>query len=246
MKMKNEHVLITGGGSGLGLGMAKSFAAAGARVTIIGRRKDVLLEAKQQITGRIAIVDGDVKKDGASIVERAVKEFGPVTVLVNNAGVHIKKSIIDMTDDDFRSVLDTHLTAAISLTRLVVPSMIERKHGALLFIASMTALLGMPNVVAYSAAKSATTGIVRALAVELGGNGIRVNAIAPGWIESPMLHKALDGDPARKNRILQRTPMGKFGEPDDIGNAAVFLCGDTGKFINGVVLPVDGGAVIGF
>jgi len=175
-----------------------------------------------------------------------VKEFGPVTVLVNNAGVHIKKSIIDMTDDDFRSVLDTHLTAAISLTRLVVPSMIERKHGALLFIASMTALLGMPNVVAYSAAKSATTGIVRALAVELGGNGIRVNAIAPGWIESPMLHKALDGDPARKNRILQRTPMGKFGEPDDIGNAAVFLCGDTGKFINGVVLPVDGGAVIGF
>jgi NAD(P)-dependent dehydrogenase (short-subunit alcohol dehydrogenase family) len=244
--MKGEHVLITGGGSGLGFGMATAFAAAGANVTIVGRRKDVLEEAKSKIAGNVLAVDGDVKTDGKSILERAVKQYGPVTVLVNNAGVHVKKPLIEMTDEDFSTVIDTHMTAAVSLTRLVAPSMIENKRGCLLFIASMTALLGMPNVIAYSAAKSGITGIVRELAVELGVYGIRTNAIAPGWIESPMLHKALDGDPERKRKILSRTPMGKFGEPEDIGNAAVFLCSDAAKFINGVVLPVDGGAVIGF
>jgi gluconate 5-dehydrogenase len=244
--MKGEHVLITGGGSGLGLGMAASFAAAGANVTIVGRRKDVLESAKASIKGNVAAVDGDVKKDGKDILSRAEKQFGPVTVLVNNAGVHVKKSLLDMTDEDFETVIDTHLTASVALTRLVVPSMMERKRGCLLFIASMTAFIGMPNVVAYSAAKSGTTGVVRELAVELGPHGIRTNAIAPGWIESPMLHKALDGDPERKRKIISRTPMSRFGDPEDIGNAAVFLCSDAAKFINGVVLPVDGGALIGF
>jgi len=101
-------------------------------------------------------------------------------------------------------------------------------------------------IIGYSAAKSAYLGMVRSLAAEVSGRGVRVNAIAPGWIESPMLRQALDGDTARTNKILSRTPMGRFGEPEDIGRTAVFLCSPAAKFITGVVLPVDGGASIGF
>jgi gluconate 5-dehydrogenase len=124
--------------------------------------------------------------------------------------------------------------------------MLERKSGSILFIASMTSLIGLPQVVAYSAAKSAYLGMVRSLAVELSPNGIRVNCIAPGWIESAMLQQALGNDRARHDRILARTPLARFGEPQDIGNAAVFLSSEAAKFVTGVVLPVDGGASIGF
>jgi len=104
----------------------------------------------------------------------------------------------------------------------------------------------MPHAIAYSAAKSAYVGMVRSLAAELGPQNIRVNAVAPGWIETPMLHQALDGDAPRAAKILARTPMARYGDPADIGNAAVYLCSRAAGFVNGVVLPVDGGASIGF
>jgi gluconate 5-dehydrogenase len=170
----------------------------------------------------------------------------PVTILVNNAGIHLKKSAVETTPAEFQSVLTTHVCAAQALTRAVLPGMLERRKGHILFTASMTSLIGMPMVIAYSAAKSAYLGMVRALAAEVSGGGVRVNAIAPGWIESPMLRKALAGDTAREAKILGRTPMGRFGDPDDIGWAAVFLSSKAGKFITGTVLPVDGGASIGF
>ncbi len=110
----------------------------------------------------------------------------------------------------------------------------------------MASLFGIPNVFAYSAAKSAYLGMVRALATEVSPSGVRVNAIAPGWIETDMVRKAMAGDPARKRRILARTPLGRFGEPDDIGAAAVYLCSPAAKFVTGAVLPVDGGVSIGF
>jgi gluconate 5-dehydrogenase len=124
--------------------------------------------------------------------------------------------------------------------------MIERKHGVVLFTASMASLFGLPLVMAYAAAKSAYLGMVRTLAVEVSVHGVRVNAIAPGWINSPMTQKSMDGDPARKQRILARTPMGRFGEADEVGWAAVYLCSPAAKFVTGVVLPVDGGVSVGF
>ena len=169
-----------------------------------------------------------------------------VDILVNNAGIHIKKPAVETTPEEFQSVLTTHVCAAHALTRAVLPGMIARKHGSILLTASMTSLMGMPLVIAYSAAKSAYVGMTRALAAEVSPDGVRVNAIAPGWIESPMLRKALSGDEKRSNKILSRTPMARFGEPDDIGWAAVYLCSPAAKFVTGVVLPIDGGASIGF
>jgi gluconate 5-dehydrogenase len=120
--------------------------------------------------------------------------------------------------------------------------MVERRAGSVLFTASMASFMGLPQIVAYSAAKSAYLGVVRTLATEWGPSNVRVNAIAPGWIASDMLDKALSGDSARKARILGRTPLARFGEPEDIGWAAVYLCSPAAKFVTGTVLPVDGGA----
>jgi gluconate 5-dehydrogenase len=154
--------------------------------------------------------------------------------------------VTETSDAEFAAVIQTHVFGAFALTREAGRRMVERKSGSILFTASMASLFGLPLVVAYSAAKSAYVGMVRSLATEWGAHGVRVNAIAPGWIASAMLDKALGGDAARKAKILGRTPMNKFGEPDDIGWAAVYLSSPAAKFVTGVVLPVDGGAAIGF
>jgi gluconate 5-dehydrogenase len=248
-RIDGEVALITGGGTGLGLGMARCMAKAGARVVLVGRREEELRSAAAEIGTAASCVRGDITEYAAapSLIEQAARAAGaPVSVLVNNAGVHLKRPAVDTAVEEFEAVVRTHVFAAHNLTRAALPGMIARKHGVVLFTASMTSLIGMPSVVAYSAAKSAYVGMVRALATEHGAAGVRVNAIAPGWIESPMLHKALDGDPPRKAKILSRTPMARFGDPDDIGHAAVYLCSPAGRFVTGVVLPVDGGASIGF
>jgi gluconate 5-dehydrogenase len=243
-----DHVLITGGGTGLGFGIAQSFVAAGAKVTITGRREQPLAEACESLGDSARYTPADITRDEdrRRLIEEASAAFGPVTTLVNNAGTHLKHSLEEMEISDFDAVLTTHLSASVALSQLLVPGMKDRKEGHLLFIASMASYLGLPNVAAYSAAKAGVLGVVRSLAVELGPAGIRVNAIAPGWIETPMLHRALDGDPARRDKILSRTPMARFGEPSDIGAAAVYLSSEQARFVTGVALPVDGGALIGF
>lgn len=247
-RLENELAIITGGGTGLGLGMAECFVAAGARVVLVGRREAVLADACKSL-GEAAsyqavdITDFD-RTDRA--VEKIKASVGDPSILVNNAGMHLKKPAVDTTADDFRYVLETHVIAAHHLSRLVLPGMIERQHGSLLFTASMASLVGLPQVIAYSAAKSAYLGIIRTLATEVSKDGVRVNGIAPGWITSPMLDKAFDSDPERARRVLSRTPMGRLGEPTDIGWAAVFLCSPAAKFITGTLLAVDGGASIGF
>ncbi len=248
-RLDGQTALITGGGTGLGFGIARCLAAAGAKVVLVGRRKDELTRAAAEIGSAAGFVVHDITQlnRAGELIAAAEKIAGaPISILVNNAGIHVKKPAAETTPEEFQSVLTTHVCAAHALTAAVVPGMIARGQGSILFTASMAALFGIPLVIAYSAAKSAYLGMVRSLATEVSSKGIRVNAIAPGWIESAMLRKALDGDTARTNKILGRTPMGRFGEPADIGNAAVFLCSPAAQFITGVVLPVDGGASIGF
>jgi len=246
--LTGQTALITGGGSGLGLGMARCFVAAGARVIIVGRRTAELEKACATLGEGAFALTGDVTKLETipGLVEQAEKLAGPVSILVNNAGVHLKKSALETSDAEFAAVLQTHVFGSFALSRELGRRMVARQHGSILFTASMATLFGIPLVVAYSAAKSAYGGMVRTLAVELGAQGVRVNAIAPGWIESDMMNKALSGDPARKAKILGRTPMNKFGAADDIGWAAVYLSSPAARFVTGVVLPVDGGASIGF
>jgi NAD(P)-dependent dehydrogenase (short-subunit alcohol dehydrogenase family) len=248
LSLAGQLAIVTGGGTGLGFAMASCLVEAGARVVITGRRREVLAEAAKKLGRSVSAEQYDVTELGAApgFIARIGELYGEATILINNAGVHVKKPVEEHTPEDFHRILATHVEGAFALTRAAVPAMKRAGHGSIVFIASMSSMIGMPGIVAYSAAKSAYLGMVRSMASELGPANIRVNAIAPGWIETPMLHQALDGDPKRKQKILDRTPQQRFGTPEDIGWAAVFLCSPAAEFVNGVVLPVDGGASIGF
>jgi len=240
--------LITGGGTGIGLAMAQAMHTAGARVVLVGRRESELKAAVQSLGAGTSFIVHDITrlKEASALVERVTRATGPITCLVNNAGIHLKKSALETTADDFQQVLNTHVIAAHALTCAVVPGMIERRHGHVLFTGSMASLFGIPEVIAYTAAKAAIVGMVKGYATELSPFGIRVNAIAPGWIETEMSRKALEGDPTRRARIISRTPMARLGEPADVGWAAVYLASPAAKFVTGAVLPIDGGVSIGF
>jgi gluconate 5-dehydrogenase len=246
--LNGQTALITGGGTGLGFGMAKCLVASGAKVILVGRRKEELDKACAALGKNSFPLVGDVTKLETipALVQQAKKLAGPISILINNAGIHLKKDAVETSDAEFAAVMQTHVFGAFALTREVARGMIERKSGSIIFTASMASLFGINKVVAYSAAKSAYIGLVRTLAVEFGASGVRVNAIAPGWIHSEMSAKALDGDPARSAKILGRTPLNRLGDADDIGWAAVYLSSPAAKFITGTVLPVDGGVSIGF
>jgi len=247
-RLDGEVAMITGGGSGLGLAIARCMSRVGARVVLVGRRASVLNEACASIGERAVAEPLDITQfdEANALVLRVTDGVGPISILVNNAGTHLKRAAVETSPPDFSHVLRTHILAAHNLTRAVLPGMVTRKHGSVLFMASMASLMGVPNIIAYSAAKSALVGMVRSLSTEVSQHGVRVNAIAPGWIESDMLRQALEGDPPRKAKILSRTPMGRFGAPEDIGWAAVYLCSPAAKFVTGIVLPIDGGASSGF
>lgn len=247
-QLDNEVALITGGGTGLGLAMARRMAEAGARVVITGRREDVLRDAAGNIGRETQYIVHDVTQldEAPRLIEQVTERVGPPSILVNNAGINMKKHAIETTEAEFQNIMQTNVMGTFALSRAVAPGMMERGKGSILFIASMASLFGIPGVVAYTAAKTAVVGLVRSLAVDLSPRGVRVNAIAPGWIDSAMLRKSFEGDPARRDRILARTPMGKVGDPDDVAYAGVYLASPAARFVTGTVFPVDGGVSIGF
>jgi len=240
--------IVTGGGSGLGFAIAQKFVENDIITIIAGRNIENLNTAKEKLGTLCHATPFDVS-DLAAIpvfVQKVLQQFGQIDILVNNAGINMKKNFTEVTDEEFQSVLTTNVTAVFSMSREVVRHMLEKKSGCIINISSMAAQYGLPKVIAYSASKTAIDGMTRAMAVELSPNGVRVNAIAPGFIYSEMTEKALNDDPERKARVFGRTPMGIMGQPEDIGNAALYLASDAAKFVTGIVLPVDGGNSIGF
>ena len=208
----------------------------------------ILERAVEELGAGVAAEGHDVTLDDSAeaLLHLVETKYGTPTILINNAGTHVKKnSRRTYTRRVWQHPRDPR-GGAFAMTQAAVPRMKAAGGGSVIFIASMSSLIGMPNIVAYSAAKAAYLGMVRSLASELGPSNVRVNAIAPGWIETPMLHQALAGDPERQRKILSRTPQQRFGRPEDIGWCAAYLCSPAASFVNGVVLPVDGGASIGF
>lgn len=246
--LHGEVALITGGATGIGFAIAQAFVEAGAQVVIVGRRETELQKATHLLGASSTFKIHDVTdfKSAPLLVEDIEKEVGPLSIVVNNAGKHLKKPSTEVTEEEFLDVIQVHVAGAHAISRHAAARMLNRGKGHILFIASMASLFGLPGVVAYAAAKSAYLGMVRSWATEWSPQGIRVNAIAPGWIETEMLQKAMSGDPARKKKVLGRTPLASFGQPQDIAFAAVYLSSPAARFVTGVTLPVDGGASIGF
>lgn len=240
--------IVTGGGSGLGFAIAQKFTANGITTIIAGRDVEKLNKAKNELGNLCHVMALDVSdlKTVPAFVQNVLTQFGQIDILVNNAGINMKKEFTEVTDEDFINILNTNVTAVFTLSREVVKHMLTKTSGCIINISSMAAQYGLPKVIAYSASKTAIDGMTRAMAVELSPKGIRVNAIAPGFIYSAMTAKALDSDPERKAKVFGRTPMGHMGQPEDIGNAALYLASDAAKYVTGVVLPIDGGNSIGF
>lgn len=244
----NKVAIVTGGGSGLGFAIAQKFVSENITTIIAGRNIEKLHIAQKQLGELCFALPCDLSdlKSIPAFVQNILIKFGRIDILVNNAGINLKKEFTDVTDEEFEAILTTNVTAVFAMSREVVKHMLLNKSGCIINISSMAAQYGLPKVIAYSASKSAIDGMTRAMAVELSPMGIRVNAIAPGFIYSAMTEKALNSDPERKAKVFGRTPMGTMGEPEDIAQAAWFLASDAAKFITGVILKVDGGNSIGF
>jgi NAD(P)-dependent dehydrogenase (short-subunit alcohol dehydrogenase family) len=245
---KNKIAIVTGGASGIGLAITEKFVGSKIRTIIIGRDQKKLEAAKKQL-GRLCIAvsfDLDDLQSIPQLVKQLIDNYGQVDILVNNAGINLKKEFTRVTDEEFLQVLQTNVLSVFSLSREVAKNMISRGEGTIINISSMAAKYGLPQVIAYTASKSAIEGMTKAMAVELSPKGIRVNCIAPGFIATDMSAKALNNDKERKRKVLSRTPLGKLGAPEDIGDAALFLVSESAKYLTGVVIPVDGGNSIGF
>jgi gluconate 5-dehydrogenase len=246
--LKDKLAVITGGGTGIGFGISKAFAESGARVLILGRREKPLQEAVERLGNGCGYLRFDINKRSEipGLIDRIESGFGEIDILVNNAGAHLKKLSLETSDEEFDHILQVNLASAFTLTRECVKRMEPRRRGSILFISSMTGLFGMEKVVAYGTSKTAVIGMLRGMVMEYSAFNVRVNALAPGWIQSDMLEEALRTDEERKNRIITRIPFKRFGAGEDIGQAAVFLSSDAAGYITGVVLPVDGGAAYAF
>ncbi|MDQ3682020.1 MAG: SDR family oxidoreductase [Bacteroidota bacterium] len=246
---QKKIAIVTGGGSGIGLAIAEKFVQNNIYTIIVGRDEQKLAAAKEKL-GELceaAVCDLNDLTTIPTLINGVVQRHGQIDVLVNNAGINMKKEFTEVTDEDFQRILLTNVTAVFALSREVVKCMLEKRtKGSIINISSMASQYGIPKVIAYTASKSAIEGMTRAMATELSPKGIRVNCIAPGFIATDMSARALNNDPARKAKVMGRTPMGEMGQPSDIGDAAVFLASDAAKYITGVVLPVDGGNSIGF
>ena len=248
MDTKLKLAIVTGGASGLGLAATKKLIENNIRTIIIGRNETNLAEVSDAlgVLCNYIVFDLGNLKGIPQLVAEINDEYGQIDVLVNNAGINLKKPFTEVTDEEFQEIIQTNLTSVFALSREVVKVMLQTGAGSIINISSMAAQYGIPYVIAYTAAKTVIEGMTRAMAVELSPKGIRVNCVAPGFIATNMSAKALDNDPERKQKVLSRTPMGKLGDPEDVAEAIYYLASDAAKFVTGVILPVDGGNSIGF
>ncbi|MCB8839322.1 2-dehydro-3-deoxy-D-gluconate 5-dehydrogenase KduD [Aurantimonas sp. VKM B-3413] len=242
--LTGKRAFVTGANTGIGQGIALALAKAGAVVACAGRSsmaETLTLIADAGGRGSEHLADLADKDAAVALFETAAREGGPFDILVNNAGIIRRADATDFTEEDWDDVLDLNLKAAFFLAQAFGKSAIaDGRHGAVVNIASVLTFQGGIRVASYTASKHGMAGITRLLACEWAGRDVNVNAIAPGYVVTNNT-AALRGDEDRSAAILARIPAGRWGDPSDIGGAAVFLASDAARYIHGAILPVDGG-----
>lgn len=244
--LKGKVAIVTGGNGGIGLGMARGLAAAGAGVAVAARdtaKSAAAVKALEALGAQAFAVEVDVSREAsvAAMVQAVAERFGRLDILVNNAGINIRKPPETYTLDEWRRILDTNLTSAFLCSKAVYPFMLKAGGGKIINVGSMLSLFGASFAAAYGASKGGIVQLTRGLASAWAKDNIQVNAVLPGWIDTDLTVQARKDVPGLHDRVLARTPAGRWGVPDDLAGVAVFLASPASDFVTGAAIPVDGG-----
>ena len=242
MRLKDKTAIITGGGSGIGLATARAFCKEGAKVILFGRRKEKLISAADELGDSVLIIQGDMthNDDLDQLINKTLNNFKGIDILVNSAGLFNGAPLHEISDSQWDGIMDINIRSIFQLTRRVLPIMMAQKSGSIVHISSILGLIAVPQVAAYNVSKGALNQFSRSIAVEYGSYGIRSNSICPGLIETDMTADLMK-DASLMQEWSKEYPIGRFGKPEDVASACLFLASDESSFITGTVLPVDGG-----
>jgi 2-dehydro-3-deoxy-D-gluconate 5-dehydrogenase len=243
--LSGRVALVTGGNGGIGLGMARGLAEAGAAIIIAARDKAKSEAAVADLAaagGKAAAVEVDVAVERSchDMVRAAVERFGRLDILVNNAGINIRKQPEEYTLEEWNTVMSINLTGAFTCSQAAFPEL-RRGGGKIINIGSMTSIFGIPFAPAYSASKGAIVQLTKALSIAWAKDNIQVNAVLPGWIDTNLTRRGRQQIAGLHERVLARTPAGRWGDPADFAGIAVFLASAASQFVTGTAIPVDGG-----
>ena len=241
--LKGRVALVTGGNGGIGLGMARGLAQAGAKVAIAGRDQGKNAAAAKALSGEVLTIRADIRKEAScrAMVDEAAEKLGRLDILVNNAGINIRKQPQEYALEEWREVLDTNLTSAFVASQAAYLHMKRAGGGKIVNIGSMMSIFGAAFVAPYGASKGGIVQLTRALACAWARDRIQVNAVLPGWIDTALTQRARQDVAGLHERVLARTPAGRWGEPEDLAGIAVFLASKASDFVTGTAIPVDGG-----
>ena len=245
-ELDGKVAIVTGGNGGIGLGIASAFSQAGAKIVVAARNEQKTDRAVQALdeAGQGAVglyVDVSDSDSVASMVGSALAAYGRIDILVNNAGTNVRKDPQEYSPDEWDAIVDTNLKGTFMCAKEVYPHMAASGGGKIINIGSMFSLFGSRVVAVYGASKGGVVQLTKSLAVAWAGDNIQVNAILPGWINTDLTAPIATEDPERHRSISSRIPHGRWGEPEDLGGAAVFLASSASDYVTGVSLPVDGG-----
>jgi len=245
MKLQDRTAVITGASKGLGRAMALALAAEGARVALVSRDREKLTAVADEVTaagGRATVFTADVtsEEDVRRVESEILAVYGKVNILINNAGVNVRKPVVEFTLEEWRKVMDTNVTAAFLMCRSFVPAMTGQGYGRILNMTSIMSHVSLPGRIAYATSKTALLGMTRMLALELAPEAITVNGISPGPFGTEM-NKPLMENPEINAQFMANIPLGRWGKVEEIGQLALYLCSEDAGFITGTDILIDGG-----
>jgi 2-deoxy-D-gluconate 3-dehydrogenase len=245
--LSGKVAIVTGGNGGIGLGMARGLASAGAKVVIVGRNAEKSEQAARDLAEASGVethvVTADVARpeDCERIAGEARARFGRIDILINNAGINIRKQPEELSADEWNTVLATNLTSAFLLAKACYPAMKEAGGGKIINIGSMTSVLGSSFAPAYAASKGGIVQLTKSLALAWAADKIQVNAILPGWFDTELTRKGRQEIAGLHERVLARIAVGRWADPDDMAGTAVWLASPASDYVTGIAVPVDGG-----
>lgn len=253
MKLKDKVAVITGSSKGIGEGIAKVFSSEGAKIVVVSRNKsegEAMAEQLGSSEGRAIYVQTDVTESKLirNMIDKTIESFGRLDIMVNNAGYHISKNIEQTSEEEWDFIQKTNLYSTFLCSKYAVPHL-KKTRGNIIHISSMVALVGQPNATAYAATKGGQIAMTKNMAIDLAQYGIRVNAICPGWIQTPLVEDWFgqqEDEEAARRYIYGQHPLGRIGTIEECGKAALYLGSDDAAFVTGINLNIDGGITLGY